>query len=234
MKVLANVGDIQKIPTNSSIDELLGGGFEKGSLTQIFGSPSSGKSNITLSLAVNVARMDKKVVYIDTEGGISIDRIKQIAGIDFTKVANNIIVFEPSNFQEQGETLRSIDVWLRKNHQDVDLIVLDSAVALYRVDDMKSYKLSKELRKQIQLLSYLANKYNLVAILTNQIYNAFDEEGNNEVKAVGGDIIEYISKTIIKLDRADDINQRTATLIRHRSIPEGRQVVFSITSSGII
>lgn len=234
MKVLANVGDIQKIPTNSSIDELLDGGFEKGSLTQIFGSPSSGKSNITLSLAVNVARMDKKVVYIDTEGGISIDRIKQIAGIDFTKVANNIIVFEPSNFQEQGETLRSIDVWLRKNHQDVDLIVLDSAVALYRVDDMKSYKLSKELRKQIQLLSYLANKYNLVAILTNQIYNAFDEEGNNEVKAVGGDIIEYISKTIIKLDRADDINQRTATLIRHRSIPEGRQVVFSITSSGII
>ena len=210
------------------------GGFEKGSLTQIFGSPSSGKSNITLSLAVNVARMDKKVVYIDTEGGISIDRIKQIAGIDFTKVANNIIVFEPSNFQEQGKTLRSIDVWLRKNHQDVDLIVLDSAVALYRVDDMKSYKLSKELRKQIQLLSYLANKYNLVAILTNQIYNAFDEEGNNEVKAVGGDIIEYISKTIIKLDRADDINQRTATLIRHRSIPEGRQVVFSITSSGII
>ena len=116
----------------------------------------------------------------------------------------------------------------------VDLIVLDSAVALYRIDDMKSYKLSKELRKQIQLLSYLAKKYDLVAILTNQIYNAFDDEGNNEVKAVGGDIIEYISKTIIKLDRADDINQRTATLMRHRSIPEGKQVVFSIISSGII
>ena len=234
MKVLANVGDIQKIPTDSSIDELLDGGFEKGSLTQIFGPPSSGKSNITLSLAVNVARTDKKVLYIDTEGGISIDRIKQIAGMDFTKVANNIIVFEPANFQEQSETLRSVDVWLRKNHEDVDLIVLDSAVALYRIDDMKSYKLSKELRKQIQLLSYLAKKYDLVAILTNQIYNAFDDEGNNEVKAVGGDIIEYISKTIIKLDRADDINQRTATLMRHRSIPEGKQVVFSIISSGII
>ena len=109
MKVLANVGDIQKIPTDSSIDELLDGGFEKGSLTQIFGPPSSGKSNITLSLAVNVARTDKKVLYIDTEGGISIDRIKQIAGMDFTKVANNIIVFEPANFQEQSETLCGFD-----------------------------------------------------------------------------------------------------------------------------
>ena len=234
MKVLANFEDNHKIPSNSSLDDLLGGGFEKGTITQIYGPPSSGKSNISLALAVNVAKNNKKVVYIDTEGGISIDRIKQISGPYFSNVANHIVVLEPTNFLEQTENLRSIDVWLRKHHEEVDLIVLDSAVALYRIDDMKSYKLSKELRKQIQLLSYLAKKYDLVAILTNQIYNAFDDEGNNEVKAVGGDIIEYISKTIIKLDRADDINQRTATLMRHRSIPEGKQVVFSIISSGII
>ena len=234
MKVLADVGENQKIKSNSSIDELIGGGFEKGVLTQIYGPPSSGKSNIALSIAVNVAKNGKKVVYVDTEGGISIDRIKQISGYDFPEVANNIIVFEPMDFQEQGDILRSLDVWLRKNKDDTDLLILDSAVALYRVDDMKSYKLSKELRIQIQLLSRIARKYRLVCILTNQIYNAFDDEGNNEVKAVGGDIIAYISKVIISLDRADEINQRTATLIRHPSIEEGKKVTFSITSSGII
>ena len=234
MRVLANFEDNQKISSNSSLDSLLGGGFEKGVITQIFGPPSSGKSNITLTLAVNVARRGKKVIYIDTEGGISIDRIKQISGPDFSDVANNIIVFEPTNFLEQTENLRSVDVWLRKHHEEVDLIVLDSAVALYRVDDMKSYKLSKELRKQIQLLSNTARKYDIAVILTNQIYNAFDDEGNNEVKAVGGDILEYISKVIIKLERGDETNQRIATLKRHRSIPEGRQVTFSITSTGII
>ena len=228
MKVLANFED------NHTLDVMLGGGFEKGTITQIFGPPSSGKSNITLSLAVNVARNNKKVIYMDTEGGISIDRIRQISGPDFSNVANNIIVFEPTSFQEQNDMLRSIDVWLRKNHDDMDLIVVDSAVALYRVDDMKSSRLNKELGKQMGLLSKIARQYDIAVILTNQIYSAIDIDGNSDIKAVGGTILQYWSKVIIQLERGDEINQRIATLKRHRSIPEGKQALFSITSRGIV
>ena len=39
---------------------------------------------------------------------------------------------------------------------------------------------------------------------------------------------------MIQLERGDEINQRIATLKRHRSIPEGKQAIFSITSRGII
>lgn len=234
MKVLANFEDNHKIPSNSSLDTMLGGGFEKGVITQIFGPPSSGKSNITLTLSVNVAKTNRKAIYIDTEGGISIDRIKQIAGPDFSDVANNIIVFEPTSFLEQNDTLKSIDVWLRRNHDDVDLIVLDSAVALYRVDDMKSTKLNKELGKQMGILSKIARQYDIAVILTNQIYNAFDDEGNNDIKAVGGTILQYWSKVIIQLERGEETNQRVATLRRHRSIAEGKQAIFSIASIGII
>lgn len=234
MKVLANFEDTHKILSNSALDVMLGGGFEKGTITQIFGAPSSGKSNVALSLAVNVAKSDKKVIYIDTEGGISIDRIKQISGEDFSKVANNIIVFEPTNFLEQNDTIKSIDVWLRKNHDDVDLIIVDSAVALYRVDDMKSSRLNKELGKQMGILSKIARQYDVAVILTNQIYSSYDDEGNNDIKAVGGTILQYWSKAIIQLERGDDINQRIATLKRHRSIPEGKQAIFLITSRGII
>ena len=58
---------------------------------------------MALSLACNVAKKGKKVIYIDTEGGISIDRVKQIARFDFPKVAKNIIVLEPKTFSEQTE-----------------------------------------------------------------------------------------------------------------------------------
>ena len=234
MKVLANFEDNHKLPTNSSLDELLGGGIEKGTITQIFGPPSSGKSNIALTLTVNVAKMGRKVIYIDTEGGISIDRIRQIAQYDFEKVANNIIVFEPTTFSEQNDNLKAIEVWLRQNNDDVDLLVLDSAVALYRVDDMKSSKLNKELGKQMGVLAKIARTYDVCVLLTNQIYSAFDDEGNNDIRAVGGTILQYWSKVIIQLEKGEDTNQRIATLRRHRSIAEGKKTTFRITSRGIM
>ena len=99
---------------------------------------------------------------------------------------------------------------------------------------MKSSRLNKELGKQMGLLSKIARQYDVAVILTNQIYSSFDDEGNNDVKAVGGTILQYWSKVIIQLERGDEINQRIATLKRHRSIPEGKQAIFSITSRGII
>ena len=99
---------------------------------------------------------------------------------------------------------------------------------------MKSSKLNKELGKQMGILSKIARKYDVAVVLTNQIYNAFDDEGNNDIRAVGGTILQYWSKVIIQLERGDEVNKRIATLIRHRSLPEGNQAVFSITSRGIV
>lgn len=234
MKLLANFEENLKIPTNSGIDEILGGGVEKGTITQIFGPPSSGKSNIALTLAVNVAKNGKKAVFIDTEGGISIDRIRQIAGNEFQRVANNIMVFEPKDFQEQSENIKAIDIWIKNNGVDVDLLVLDSAVALYRVDDMKSSRLNKELGKQMGILSRIARQYNMAVVITNQIYNSIDEEGNDNIKAVGGTILQYWSKIIVQLEKEGVSGLRTATLKRHRSIGEGKSVKFKITSEGIV
>lgn len=67
MKVLANFEDNHKIPTNSGIDNLLDGSG-KGTVTQIFGPPGSGKSNISLVLAVNVAKQGKKLFMLILKG----------------------------------------------------------------------------------------------------------------------------------------------------------------------
>jgi len=233
MKSLANFEKNEKLRTVSPIDNLLGGGVEKGNITQFFGPPGSGKTNIAISLAVNTALNGKKVIYVDTEGGLSLERIKQIARDNFQKVANNIIVFEPTNFSKQIDDLKAIEAWLIGNHEEVDLIIIDSAVALYRVDSGKSSILNKDLGKQMGLLASFARKYQIAIVLTNQIYSSFDDEGNGNIKAVGGTILQYWSKIIIQLEKGEGDNQRTATLQRHKSIAAGKTVNFKITQVGI-
>ncbi|WP_323173740.1 AAA family ATPase [Natrialba sp. PRR66] len=59
------------------VDELLGGGFERGTVTQLYGPPAAGKTNLALSAAVETAATGGTVVYIDTEG-VSVDRFDQL------------------------------------------------------------------------------------------------------------------------------------------------------------
>ncbi len=60
MKSLADISNPSKIQTNSSLDLILGGGIEKRNITQFYGPPGSGKTNISLDLAVQVAKNGKK------------------------------------------------------------------------------------------------------------------------------------------------------------------------------
>ncbi|KZX10294.1 DNA repair and recombination protein RadB [Methanobrevibacter filiformis] len=234
MKPLASIKETERIATNSSIDEIIGGGIEKGSITQIYGPPGSGKTNIALKLSVGVAKTGQKVIYIDTEGGLSIDRIKQIAKRDIEAVANNIYVYEPHSFNQQEDDLNSVITWLKNNGgEDIDLIVLDSAVALYRLNENKASILNKIMGKQMGLLSKIARKYNIAILITNQIYSNFDDEGINKVTPVGGTILKYWSKVIIELQKSDVPSERIATLQRHRHIAEGLITKFKITSDGI-
>ena len=60
------------------IDNLLGGGLARGVVTQVYGPPAAGKTNLALSAAVRAAADGESVLYVDTEG-LSVDRFEQLA-----------------------------------------------------------------------------------------------------------------------------------------------------------
>jgi DNA repair protein RadB len=219
-----------KIPLDCSIDSIIGGGIEKGSITQFYGPPGSGKTNIALKMLVQCAKNGKKAVFIDTEGGLSIERMKQISGEDFDDLAGNIIVLEPTNFEEQDEAIKRIEYSLKSGEENVDLVILDSAVALYRLKEGGQTEINRELSKQMGLLSMIARKYDIAVVVTNHIYSVFDEEG--VIEPVGGTILKYWSKIIIELVK-DDNGERFAILKRHRSKPDGLKVKFEIVNKGL-
>lgn len=229
-EILSNMKEKGKISTSSPIDSLIGGGVEKGCVTQFYGPPGSGKTNIALNLLVQNAKNGKNGIFVDTEGGLSIERVKQISGTEFAELAPNIIVFEPSTFTEQDNVLRRIEKMVESG-EEVELVILDSAVALYRVRDGEMSQINLELGRQMGLLTRLARKHDIAVVITNQVYASFEGEGM--VEPVGGTILKYRSKIMVELERGDFSGERYAILKRHRSRPEGLRTRFRIVDSGL-
>lgn len=220
-----------KIAVGCCIDELLNGGVETKTITQIYGPPASGKTNVCLQIALSCIKNDKKVIFIDTEGGHSMDRIKQIAGPDFEKFVESSMFFGPLNFGEQDKIIENLGSVV---NEELGLIVLDSAVSLYRIEKMdedKVQNLNRLMSKQLARLSELARKHNIAVIVTNQIYTS-PHDGSAE--PIGGNILKYWSKAIIELqNNSNDSGAREAFLIRHRSMPEGLKARFIISGDGL-
>ncbi|MBN2109889.1 MAG: DNA repair and recombination protein RadB [Methanosarcinaceae archaeon] len=213
---------------SQSIDELLEGGFETGIVTQIFGEAGSGKTNLCIQLAVECVRNGKKVIYIDTEA-ISPQRFKQIAGENAKEIAREIIIFEPTSFEEQYAAVKEIEKLISDR---IGLIVVDSATAFYRFEldqDESSIRTRRELSNQIGFLHSIARKHKLTVVITNQVYS---DVVTGTMKPIGGSGIEHISKTIVQLEKTGE-GTRRARLWKHRSIREGSTCEFRITNEGI-
>jgi DNA repair protein RadB len=212
---------------NPSLDALLGGGLEIRTLTQFFGEPASGKSTFCMIAAVAALRAGQTVAYIDTEG-FSIERFRQIAGADTDAIADRLFLFEPVDFEHQGQVITECEKVLKVHKPG--LLVMDSATALYRTDLEKGRDAIQLLTKQmIHLLGY-AKRYDLPVIITNQVYM---DTGKNTCFGLGGYALEHISKVIVRLEKGEGPGQRKARLVKHRSRPEGAAFSYEIAEEGI-
>jgi DNA repair protein RadB len=106
--------------------------------------------------------------------------------------------------------------------------VVDSVTALYRTELSLGRETVRTLSHQMVKLLGLAKKYDLPALITNQIYVDVERD---RISGLGGTALEHISKAIIRLERKNSI--RRAVLVKHRSRPEGISFDFVITQDGI-
>lgn len=223
------------------LNKWLFGGYESDIITVVYGAPGTGKTNFCLLTAVSQAKKGNKVIYMDTEGGFSADRVKQLCNGDvpIEDVLKNILLLKPTNFEEQK---KAFDDLLKHLKDEISLIVVDGMTILYRLDfadarsedeknesegkDIKGMqKVNNELVKQMRTLAEIARKREIPVLVTNQVYR-WEETS----KMVGGDIIRYWGKCLIEL--VNDKGNRKAILRKHRSMPE-KELEFQIVNSGI-
>ncbi|MFC6717447.1 DNA repair and recombination protein RadB [Natrialbaceae archaeon GCM10025810] len=233
----------EPIPTGCGpVDDLLGGGFERGTVTQLYGPPAAGKTNLALSGAVETAVAGGTAVYIDTEG-VSVDRFQQLlsASVDaegtdpadnaddeIAEVASRIVIEDAFDFEEQSEAVRDAEDFADR----ADLIVLDSATGFYRLERGEDSAEGDALRSvtgQVTHLLSLARKYDLAVVLTNQV---FADPDSDRTRPLGGNTLEHWTGVVVRIDRFRGGNRR-ATLEKHRSKPAGESVQFRITETGL-
>ena len=224
-----------KIPTGSKVlDIMLDGGYENDVITTIYGPAGSGKTILCLLCAVNVAKNGKKVVYVDCEGGFSLERLRQVSSHiyqDYKKLLDNMIFLKPTSFAEQKKAFEKLKDIV---NDKIGLIVVDTIAMLYRLELGKSEdvrEVNRELGKQISYLTEIARKKSTPVLITNQVYADFDDK--DKVNIVGGDILKYGSKCLIELQITPNGNRR-CILRKHRSLEAEREILFKIVEGGII
>ncbi len=227
------------------LNKFLFGGYETDIITTLYGPGGSGKTNLCTLVAVSQAKKGNKVVYVDTEGGFSPERVFQIMNEPREKVGEvlkNILLLKPTSFKEQEKDFEKLLQYV--NGGDISLIIIDSIAMLYRLEladaiktkeDRKIKEVNSNLATQLRKLNEIARKQNIPVIVTNQVYSLFVQGENQideerQVSMVGGDLLKYWSKCLIELKRGS--NRRTLVLKKHRSLPE-KNLDFEIVNSGI-
>jgi len=211
-----------------ALDTLLDGGVESSCVTLIYGEAGTGKTNLCLVLARNVAKQGKKVVYLDTEG-VSLDRFRQVSGEGFEKLLKSVLFFEASSFDEQ-EKMVDKAIKLAEGNLDVELIIIDSLTMFYRLTAREEERTERRsLTSQSVKLLGIARKRDIPVVLTSQVYTDVERK---TFESLGGHSLHHNAKTIISLEKVSP-GRRKAVLKKHRHIAEGKSADFKLVETGI-
>lgn len=236
--------EVLGITTGSkNLNNLLGGrGIETKAITEAFGAYGSGKTQIGLSLAVNVqlpiekGGANGKAVFIDTEGTFRPERIKQIAtaiGASPEKVLKNIFVARAFNSDHQILLVDKISEMI-KNGEPIRLVIIDSLTAHFRAEFSGRGMLAdrqQRLNKYLHNLMKLAEQHNLAVYVTNQVMANPAQMFGDPTQAVGGNIVGHASTYRIYLRRGKK-DSRVAKLIDSPNLPDN-ETIFFLTTDGL-
>jgi len=221
--------NLEAISTGShNLDSIFGGGIETGAVTQFYGQPASGKTQICHCVATIIAQpkshggLSAKALYIDTEGTFRSERIQQIAGtrgFDIDQVFNNIMVADAHSVMEQEAIVKEAESIIVP--QNIRLLLVDSIINYYKAEYPERSMLAERQHKinvMMHLLQKIARTYRTAVIITNQVQSEPDSFVNprSEPTAIGGYVLSHTSTHILSL-RLSGRDRRIAKIVKSPS-----------------
>ena len=219
------------------IDDMMGGGFESGSITEVYAEFSAGKTQLAHYLCCKTLKdyPDAIVYYVDTEGCFRPERIRDFCEgleMDPDDTLKKIRTYKVFNFEHQVLTVEELDKTIAKNKENVKLIIVDSIAGYMRLMSGRGQLAERQqiLNKHIHQLDKMADVYNCCVFITNQVMSNPGGYGLS-VMPVGGNILGHNVSSRIYL-RKGTKDSRVAKLVDSPHLPIS-DASFTITKTGI-
>ncbi|XP_036125681.1 DNA repair protein RAD51 homolog 4 isoform X3 [Molossus molossus] len=230
-----------------SLDKLLDAGLYTGEVTEITGVPGSGKTQVCLCVAANVAHsLQQNVLYIDSNGGLTASRILQL------------LQARTPDEEEQAEALQRIQVvhafdifqmldvlqdlrgavaqQVSNSSGTVKVIIVDSVTAV--ISPLLGGQQREGLALMMQLaqeLKTLARDLGVAVLVTNHMTRDRD---SGKLKPALGLSWSFVPSTRIVLATSEGAgapsSQRTACLTKSPRLPTGFQETVDIETWGTL
>jgi DNA repair protein RadA len=225
---------------SKNLDNLLGGGIETRSITELYGEFGSGKTQICHTLCVTVqknaqlSRLTGNALYIDTENTFRPERIVSIANarnLNPQPILENIIVAKAYNSSHQEVIIEEAANVIQLH--GIRLLVIDSAVSHYRAEFLGRALLSERQQKMnrfLHILLRIAETCSVAVVITNQIQSSPDSLFGDPFRPTGGNIMGHTTTYRIYLKKAG--KNRIARMADSPYHAE-REVLFTLNEEGI-
>uniref|UniRef100_A0A8C6WGM4 Meiotic recombination protein DMC1/LIM15 homolog n=1 Tax=Neogobius melanostomus TaxID=47308 RepID=A0A8C6WGM4_9GOBI len=228
---------------SQEFDKLLGGGIESMAITEAFGENVRNAVimfPVTSQLPGEDGYSGGKVIFIDTENTFRPDRLKDIAdrfNVDHDAVLDNVLYARAYTSEHQMELLDFVAAKFHEEGGVFKLLIIDSIMALFRVDFSGRGELAERQQKLAQMLSRLqkiSEEYNVAVFVTNQM-TADPGAGMtfqaDPKKPIGGHILAHASTTRLSLRKGRG-EMRIAKIFDSPDMPEN-EATFAITAGGV-
>jgi len=196
-------------------------------MTTLYGPAASGKTTACLLATIACAERGKKIIFVDTENGFSVERLQQLTP-NYRKVLDNLILLHVNSFEEQVKLFKQLRE-MTKN-PNIGLVVVDTIGCHYRTARSKDVNnVNNELVFQMDTLRALYKQSDAIILITNQVYADLDSKEG--FKGVGGKITSKRSKCMVQLKLLMK-SKKMAILEKFPGLKEEKRVIFEIREKG--
>lgn len=216
------------------LDIALGvGGIKKGSIVEIYGPESGGKTTLALQLCKQYQKLDKLVLYIDTERTLTKETIEGM-GIK----EKNFYLMHVNSLEQALETCKTV-----AQAGAFGAIVIDSLAGLApraqidgNIGDSHSGLFARIMSDALSVLTPILDNAGCTLIVINQIREKVGVMFGNPERATGGRALKYYASVRLDIRKMESLKQmgeiigsRTrAKVVKNKIASPDKEVEFDI------